>query len=222
MSFVDLTITKSRYGSFHITGEEGLSLGSVNYNTYIRDNMYEAMRAIVNEIESDLCGLYVWASRAVGTGGTTPFATANDLSDLSYLTEILNHNGAPAAGRYAVLNGLARANLWGKQPIQQRVDAAGEMSRRMGEVGMIDRFMVMESSQFPVHTAGMGTGYLIDVGAGEPVGETALAVDTGTGTPIAGDVFSPAGDAANYVVGSGSTTTLINIREPGLLSSFGQ
>ena len=46
----------------------------------------QAMRKLVNEVESDVAATYFAGSRAYGTAGTTPFAS--DLSDTAQLHKI--------------------------------------------------------------------------------------------------------------------------------------
>jgi hypothetical protein len=59
------------------------------------------------------------------------------------------------------------------------------------------------SAQITTHTKGTGSGYLTDLVAGYDVGDTTVHVDTGTGTILAGDVVTWAGDTNKYVVGTG-------------------
>ena len=56
------------------------------------------MRTLVNEVEADLCGLQSTFSRAYGTAGATPFATAGDFTDASQTLKLLKDNGAPLQG----------------------------------------------------------------------------------------------------------------------------
>jgi hypothetical protein len=81
--------------------------------------------------------------------------------------------------------------------------------------------MLKESTQVVAHTKGAGTGYDINNGAGEAIGQTTLTLDGGTVNTTgikAGDVVTFAGDTNKYVVNTGSTATAgdIVIGSPGL------
>ncbi len=79
---------------FQWTGEEqkGVNNGP-GYANIRRNQIAQAMRTLVNEMESDLGKLALISSRASGTAGTTPFAT--NLSDTAQVRKILSDNGAP-------------------------------------------------------------------------------------------------------------------------------
>src|SRR5215510_2627691 len=92
-----ITITKSRCVPFRWTGEEvrGINTGA-GYQTIRTGQIAQAFRTLVNEIENDLAGLYVRASRAYGTAGTSPFGGATPtLADAANVRKILVDNGAP-------------------------------------------------------------------------------------------------------------------------------
>lgn len=216
---VDITISKQKKASFHLTAEEEKGLASAGTVSKITmDRIVEALRELGNQIEADLAGLYVHASRAYGTAGNTPFATADDLTDLSNIGRILDDNGAPAMGRSMILNNATLAQLQGKQPSVFRVNENGDpMGRRMGAIGMLLNFDIGQSGQFAEHVKGAGSGYLINNAAGEGVGQTELTVDTGAGVVKPGDIITAAGDVNKYVVAvGGNGVTSITIGAPGL------
>lgn len=207
------------------TGEEGRGLANAGtYGGIVQRRFEQAFRAIGNMVEEDLAGLYTSASRAYGTAGTTPFGTANDLTDLSKIRQILAENGAPPDDLHLVLSLAASANLTGKQPTSFDASQAfgeGDSARLSGSIGRLMGFSLHESGQITAHTKGAGTGYDINNGAGEAVGQTTLTLDGGTVNTTgikAGDVVTLAGDANKYVVTTGTTATGgdIVIGEPGL------
>ena len=80
-----ITITKSRAFPFSWTGEERYAMEQGPGALSIQQNQIaQAMRAAVNEIETDLAlAVAIGGSRAYGTAGTTPFASS--LIDLAQL-----------------------------------------------------------------------------------------------------------------------------------------
>ena len=181
-----------------------------------------AFRGITNELEEDLAGQYVYASRAYGTAGTTPFSTADDLTDLTELRRILNDNGAPPTDRAVVFNSAAAAKLLGRQGSVFRVNEAGSSGPRQD--GMLDNlfgFDLGESGQFKEHVASTGVaGVLVNMAGGVPIGTTAIPVDgAGAGeTLVAGDLATLASDENNYVAAAAHAASFstLNIGKPGL------
>lgn len=224
MDYVDATITKSRAFPVRWSGEEQKSLTKDGViNTVLRDQFAQAFRSAANEIESDIADLYVNAARAYGTAGTTPFATADDMTDLSESNRVLDDNGAPQSGRKMILGSAARAKLEGKQSQLFKVNEAGtDGLLRRREAPMLMNFGMGFSGQIKSHTKGSGTGYAINNGSNEAVGQTTLTLDSGTagGTGIvAGDVVTIAGDANKYIVKTGLNAGSgdLVIQDPGLL-----
>jgi hypothetical protein len=224
VGYVDLSITKSRAFPIRWTGEEQLSVTKDGViNTILADQFAQAFRAAANEVETDLAALYVAASRAYGTAGTTPFTTAGDMTDLSESNRILDDNGAPASGRVMILNSAARAKLEGKHSELFKVNEAGDAGAmlRQRQMRQLMNFTMGASAGYVGHTAGAGTGYDINNGSGEAVGQTTLTLDGGTVNTTgikAGDVVTFAGDTNKYVVTTGSVATAgdIVIGAPGL------
>ena len=197
-----MSIQKSKMVPVNWTGEEQMALNGT-HNAVLIDQFSQAFRTITNEVESDLAGQYIAASRAYGTAGTTPFGTPGDFTDVSSVVQILKDNGAPVSDLQLVVNTTAGANLLGKHA---RADIVGEGNvRRLQQQGVIlalSGCQIRESAQIRSVTKGTGIGYLSNNVAGYPVGATALLLDTGTGTVLAGDVVTFAGDTNKYIVGS--------------------
>lgn len=225
LGYRQVTISKSKYSPVRWNGEERLAVGpSGMYNQVLADQFVQSFRWLVNQVESDLiAAAYVASSRATGTAAQAPFGTAADLSDFAAVNRILDDNGAPRAGRQMVLNSAARQNLEGKQTILLKVNEAddgGDLLRRR-RMGSVLDFDIYYSGQFTQHVKGAGTGYDINNGSGEAVGQTVITLDGGTvnSTGIkAGDVVTFAGDTNKYIVGTGLTNTTgdITLNDPGL------
>lgn len=198
-----VTISKSRAVPIRWTGEETLGINSgVGFQALRQAQFAQAMRTLTNEVEADLAALYAKASRAYGTAGTAPFGTAGDYSDASQIRKILADNGAPLSELQLVLNTTAGANLRGKQAQAYMVGDTSLL--RQGVLGDFNGMAVRESAQIKSHTKGTGASATTD-NAGYEVGSTSLTLaSAGTGTLLAGDVVTFAGDTANkYVVTTG-------------------
>lgn len=224
ISYVDMTLSKSKAVAIPFSGEEELSLGDM-YPVVMEQRIAQAIRTLVNEMESDLCtAAYTGASRAYGTPTTTPFASS--LADAAEIKRILDVNGAPGKNdpnyRSLVINSAAGVNLR-KLTNLMTVNANGsDQTLRNGILLPVVGFGVRESAGVVSHTKGAGTGYDINNGSGEAVGQTTITLDGGTvnSTGIkAGDIVTFATDANNkYVVNTGLTATTgdIGLGNPGL------
>jgi len=211
------TMTINQIASVRIpwTGEEikHVNNGS-GYETIYGDQIAQAMRGIVNTIESYVATrAYQGASRAFGTAGTTPFGS--NFNEIAEMRQILFDNGMPVNdGRISlVLNSLAGTNL--RQLAQlQKVNESGDSAMlRRGTLLDLQGFMLKESAGIVTHVPGAGASGLIN--GAEAVGETTLAYDTLTVNTTgyrAGDVIAFAADSVNrYVINTGATTTAGNI-----------
>jgi hypothetical protein len=215
-----MTISKSRRVPFRWNGEESLSLnnGGVGVLSIQQDQIAQAIRTLVNEMETDLAAEHVNFSNAYGTAGTTPFGTAGDYSDASQALKLLKDNGAPLSDLHCVLDTAAGANLLGKQ---SRTDFQGDVSMlRQGVLLDHMGMSIRESAQIVTSTAGTGSSATTD-NAGYSVGDTVITLAVaGTGTIVAGDVITFAGDTTKYVVASGdadvSNGGTITLAAPGL------
>ena len=219
-----MTISKSRYAPVRWNGEEQRTIGMTGiYAQVNRDRFAQAMRVLVNEVEADLAALHVNASRAYGTYNVQPFGTASDLSDAAQMRKILEDNGAPQSDLQMVLGSSAIANIRGKQSVLFKLNEAGTDSLlRQGIIGDLEGFALHNSAQVKTAvTAGTNNGSATTNSAGYAVGDTTITLaSAGTGTIIAGDIITFAGDTNKYVVKTGDTDVsnggTIVLQEPGL------
>lgn len=219
-SSVGVQITKSRKVSWHLTGEQQRSLeNGGTAPDWVDQLIKQGMRTLRNECEVD-AGLAVatGASRAYGTAATTPFAS--DLTALTNARKILQDNGAPLADLQFVGDSAAGLNLRNLGIIQQAYQAGSDAERRSGVLLRQFGFQITESAGIASHTAGTAASATTD-NAGYAVGTTTLTLaSAGTGTILAGDVITFAGDTNKYVVVSGDADVsgggTITIAEPGL------
>ena len=210
-----IQITKSRAAEFGFIGDDQKKLNTgPGYMGTRANKIAQAIRAIANEVELDLAGLQSTFSRAYGTAGTTPFGTANDYTDASNVMKILKDNGSPISDNQLVINTSAGANFIGKQ---SAVNAAGTDSMlRQGVLLDLAGMPLRESAQIQTAAVGTGTSYTSST-AGFAVGSTTIALITGSGTVLAGDVVTFADDTNKYVVTTGTAAPgNIVIAEPGL------
>ena len=213
-SFTDIIINKSRAFEFGFNGEDQKGLNSgAGYMNVRQAKIAQAIRKAVNEVELDLAGLQSTFSRAYGTAGTTPFDTANDYTDASYVMKILKDNGAPQSDNHLVVNTAAGANFIGKQ---SAVNAAGTDSMlRQGVLLDLAGMPLRESAQISQFTKGTGVNYTSNT-VGYAKGATAITLITGTGTVLAGDIVTFAGDINKYVVAVALSGGVIVLAATGL------
>ena len=215
------TITKSRAFPFSWTGEEQRAMNAgPGFLTIKQDQIAQAIRAALNEMETDVAvAAYRGASRAFGTAGTTPFAT--DLSDPANLKKILDDNGAPDSDRHLIINTTAGVKVRTLAQLTKANESGDTSLLRQGKLLDIHNFALRESAKVQLHTKGTGASYQLN--GAHAVGVTSLAVDTGTGTIVAGDVLTIANgtpaDANKYVVKTALSGGVVVINEPGLLCS---
>lgn len=211
-----MTIDKARSVQIPWTGEDMRHVNNGSgFETIYGDQIRQAMRTLVNEVETDIMTeAYQNASRAVGAAGTTPFASNFNL--VAEARQILVDNGTPMDGMSTmVLNTLAGTNLRNLAQLQKANEAGGDSLLRQGALLDLQGIMLKESAGVQSHTQGTGSGYLVN-SASLAVGDTVIPADTGTGTIVAGDVVTFAGDTNKYTVVSALGGGSFTIGAPGL------
>lgn len=210
-----ITISKARRVPIRWNGEQSLGVNSgPGQSNVLRDQFSQAIRTLCNEVEADLSGLHKDASRAYGTAGTIPFAS--DLSDTANVLKILLDNGAPSTDLQLVINTSAGAKLRTLGQLTKANEAGGDSLLRQGVLLDLHGMAIRESAKVKNVTKGTGAAYQVNNVAGYAVGDTVIAADTGTGTILAGDVVTFAGDANKYIVAVGLSGGSFTIAAPGL------
>lgn len=218
-----MTITKSKGVEFGWTGEEqrGLNAGGPGYLSIQADLFAQGLRTLANEVEADLMAeAAANASAATGTAGTTPFAA--NVGDSAQVRKLLDDNGAPLSERALILDTTAGAALRTLQNLTRVNEAGTSMTLRDGELLNLNGLSIHETGQ-PVHTTTYGTAAgATTSGAAIAKGATSIPIaSAGTGTIIAGDFISFAGDSRKYRVVTGDTDVsnggTVVIAAPGLM-----
>lgn len=227
IGYSTINITKARAFPFSWNGEEQRGLNNGPGYLGIRANQIaQAMRAAVNEVETDLCALHAVMSRAAGTAGTTPFATTT--SGLTSARKILADNGAPLSDAQLVLDTTAGASLRTLLNINSTRDESRLPITSQGVITRISDMNIRESGQVVTSTAG-AMANATTTSAAFTVGQTVLPLATaGTGVVAAGDIITLANDTNQYVVTSVSfaganpaSGDSITIAAPGLRKAQG-
>ncbi len=216
---IDMTITKARRVPVRWNGEQSLGLNNngPGRSAIMVNQFAQAMRTLCNEVEADLAGLHIYASRAYGTAGTAPFGTAGDFTDAANVLKILKDNGNSSDAQL-VIDTTAGAKLLG---LQSRYDIAGDVQMQNQGV-IVNKAGLQLRESAAILTPAVGTGASATTNnAGYAVGATVLTLaSAGTGTLIAGDVITFAGDTNKYVIASGdadvSNGGTITLAAPGL------
>lgn len=216
MSSVPFTLSKVRAFPFSWSGEEQYAVqqgpGLLTLN---QQQIAQAIRAAVGEISTDLyAAMRKGASRAYGTAGTTPFAS--NLSESAQTRKILDDNGTPMNDRSLVIDTTAGANVRSLAQLQKVNESGDDSLLRQGVLRDINGFSIREDAKISAVTKGTGASYLVNNGAGYAIGATAITVDTGAGTILAGDVITFAGDTNKYVVATALAANVVTLAEPGL------
>lgn len=218
-----ITISKSRAYEFGWVGEEqrGLDNNGPGYLSVQADQFAQAIRGLVNEIESDLAVEAVGnTSRAQGSIGTKVFGT--DIDDVSQLRKILVDNGSPLSDLQLVLDTTAGSNLRTLYGINTDRDYSNVPFGQQGVLVTPHGMSVRETGQPQSHTGGDASGATTDgASSGYAVGDTTITLaSAGTGAILAGDVITFAGDPNQYVVKTGDSDVsnggTIVLQEPGL------
>lgn len=195
---VSITLDKWKRVLFHLTEKEAVQIA--NSADYRNAQFDEAQSSLANQINTDVLALYQKVYGYVGTAGTTPFATTTTAA--TDARKVLQKQLAPPEGRSFLVDPDAEANALSLAAFQYVQNAGNDDVMQEGRIGRRLGFDFYSSTLVPTHTAGTGTGYLVNNGAGVAAGATSAIVDTGSGTIVVGDIVTFNGDSQTYTVTS--------------------
>lgn len=196
-----IVITNSEGVEFGWTGEEqkGLNNGP-GYLTIQGDLFAQGLRTLTNKIEA--AGYLAAVNAAVvatGTAGTTPFAS--NVGDSAQVRKLLDDRGAPMSDRSLVIDTTAGAALRTLGNLTKANEAGTTMTLRDGELLNLNGLSIKESAGAPAArklTAGTAASATTNT-TGYAVGAKVITLaSAGTGTILAGDFVSFAGDSTKY------------------------
>lgn len=195
-----LTLNQYRGDRFHVTEEDWKSMGMRGPEFRVK-NIEKSIKVLIEEASGYVHGLAADSGAyAIGSAGTKPFGSNdNVIQDLAFF---LDTNLAPNADRGLVLEPRAYRNLFNLNDYKHRnLQPAGTDFAR-GVIRDADGLMV-GMDQGITSQSGKGTeDNAYDTNGAASIGDTAITVDTGTGTILAGSAISFAGGDYKYIVAS--------------------
>lgn len=175
---------------------------------FVPNLMLTSVEKIARRIAQDGWATYKKVYGAVGTAGTTPFATTTDVLVDAGIK--LDDQLCPPESRVALYNSKAKAailKLDSFKGFDKRGDLAPLRDAELGRFLGFDQFL---DQAVPLHTAGTlsnGSTHTAKIDGAVAADATTMDIDetTLTGTVVEGDIFTVAGDSQQYVVVSGGT-----------------
>ncbi len=180
---------KSTTMSLDKTASVGVEFGvkdlSLTPEEFIREILHDPMIKIANEVDADLCALHKDLYYAAGPAGSSTLG----FDDFVDARTHMQRYAMPAHDRRCVMGekgyGNAAKNMKGLFLPSYTDDVV-----RKAQLGMTSGFSVFEDQNINTHTPGnTDQAWLVD-DAGLAEGDTVIGVDTGAGTPAAGDIFT--------------------------------
>ena len=158
-----------------------------------------AVSPIVEEITDSIAANYTGIYGAVGAAGTTPFGSTPTVAQQA--KTLLTKQKCPKFMRRMALNTGAYGNAIALDAFRNVNQSGSTETLREGEVSRAYGFDWFEDAGMDdiSHTTGGGSGWLVNQGD-HAAGDTTVTIDTGSGDPAAGDIFTVAGDSQQYVV----------------------
>ena len=225
----EVTINKLKGVPIVWTGEQIKAAGQTirgssgqSYETLLGAQIEEAVRAIANEIETDVhAEIMATASAplyASGTGGTTPFAS--NLTAASDAVTLLDRVGAPAGGRVMVLGNSAVGKLIANSEYRADSQVTDDRTLRTGHLPDLFGCSVWQSHRVDAVKGPASTpaaALKIDLAAGYNPGDTDVKVDNTSGAIAANSYVLMAGNQYHVDTAKGATATALSL-SGGLLT----
>lgn len=213
MTTVQIPLDKWKKTEFHLTDKE---LGEIDRNqSFYPMQAAEAIRALANQVNSDIFANYKGVYGYTGTAGTTPFAIgsgnfAAPPTDATNLRKVLNQQVCPLGNRRAVLDFSAGANALSLPAFSNVQDAGDSGPKILGSMGRKFGIEWYEDDIVPTHTAGtITTGLIAKAATAQAAGLTTIVATTAASTGACalktGDIILFAGDTQTYTLTADAT-----------------
>jgi hypothetical protein len=210
---VSIALDQWKEAAFYLTDKELLEV----MRGTIPMQASEAVKALANTIDSAILAQYVNIYGYAGSAGSAPFSS--DPQDYLDARKVLADQLAPMDPRNVVLDPGAEANALALRAFQDASFGGGSDTIINGQIGRKMGALWVMDQNVPTHTAGTAAGATTNA-AGYALGvKTVTLAVAGTGTILAGDVFTFAGDSQTYVVVTGDSDVSDGgtvVFEPGL------
>ena len=195
----NLVLNKFKAVTFNMTDKE---LKEVQEGTRPRA-IEKAVKALANEINSDIFGLYKEVWQVVGTPGTTPYGTST--VEAQQAARVLTTALADPDERRMVLDPFGYANALGLNVLQKVNESGSSETLRDAMITRALGFDWYQDQQVPTHT--LGAPATAAIAANADAGAVSLVLDDGESDnlatlPVVGDVFTIAGNTQQYTVTS--------------------
>lgn len=176
--------------------------------TFVPMQASEAIKSLVNNVDSFIFGLHTGFFGFTGTPGTTPFN--GSMTAAAQAKMVLSRQLAPLTDRRAVIDPLAEANLTINPAIldaAQRGDTQGIIQGTIGTKLGMDWYMDQNITTFTPGT-GWVTGFTVSTTTGVKGASTLQVLNaTASGTILVGDLFTLGSDSKQYVVTAAATAS---------------
>lgn len=185
---VSLTVDKWYKSNFHLTDKEATEILAGNT---IPTQVGEAVRAVVNQVSSDLMAQYYKISNTAGKPGTGAFAS-NSLDALAKADLALNFRNCPRTGRKAYLSLKDYNATLTNTNFQYYYQSGSNKTFSSGDPGTPFGFKPEMEYGIVTHTVGTFGGGAVATSADAAAGATSVtvAVTGGSGLALkAGDVI---------------------------------
>lgn len=209
---IQMVLDQWKYTDFHMTDSDATKVQADA--VFIPKQVEKCMQTIASTVNA-----YIWSMAykgvysAVGTVGTIPFSS-DSVAVATGARQKLAETLCPEGNRSVAISHLVEATALACAPFRDASQGGTASVVMEGVLGKRYGFDWYPDDQIPVHTAGTGSGYLVNNASGLAVGATTAAVDTGTGTLVVGDIITFAGHSQQYVISTayagGSGTIAFN------------
>lgn len=191
---------------FYLTDKEILE----SENGIIPMQASEAIKALANNVNGYLMGLYKGVYGVSGTAGTTPFATST--AEATEARKILNKQLAPLGDRRFVIDPDAESNALDLRAFQDMSFSGSAAAITEGQINRKLGFDWYMDQQVPTHTVTDFTAGAVTVNGVHAVGATTISIAKATNASLVatGDILTFAGDSQTYAVTADATLIVGN------------